>query len=63
MESKYHIYFSNMHLERLGQLELPAIVFSPSLDDWNDFGYLTRFSYPGGQVSRARGGGGACALE
>ena len=45
MESKYHIYFSNMHLERLRQLQLPAIVFSPSLDHWNDFGYRTRFSY------------------
>lgn len=45
MESKYHIYFSNMHLERLRQLQLPAIIFSPSLDNWNDFGYRTRFSY------------------
>jgi predicted ATPase len=34
-----------MHLERLRQLQLPAIVFSPSLDHWNDFGYRTRFSY------------------
>lgn len=45
MENKYHIYFSNMHLERLRQMQLPAIVFSPSLDHWNDFGYRTRFSY------------------
>lgn len=45
MPSKYNLYFSSMHLERLRQLQLPAIVFSPSLDHWNDFGYRTRFSY------------------
>ncbi len=43
--TKYHIYFSNTHSERWRDLELPAIVFSPSADSWNDFAFRTRFTY------------------
>ena len=45
MEPRYHIFFSKFHLTNLEGLVFPAIVFSPSLDSWNDFNLKTWFTY------------------
>lgn len=45
MNSKFHIYFANLEPGSTHGLELPAIIFRPSSDNWNDFGLRTRFTY------------------